>query len=97
MQPGALHPPDRRQEPDRRAPRRRKLSKGDRFRREKYGDRAIELLRRAVRGGFLNLEVLQSDTDLDAIRGRADFQDLVKEVEKQSAESPKVRPIDRTS
>ena len=66
-----------------------KLSKGDRFRREKYGDRAVELLRRATRGGFLNLEVLESDTDLDAIRQRADFQDLIKEVEKKAAESPK--------
>jgi serine/threonine protein kinase/tetratricopeptide (TPR) repeat protein len=66
-----------------------KQSKGDRFRREKYGDRAVELLRRATRSGFLNLEVLESDTDLDAIRDRADFQDLIKEVEKKSAESPK--------
>ena len=66
-----------------------KLSKGDRFRREKYGDRAIQLLRRAIRGGFLNLDVLESDTDLDAIRGRADFQDLLKEVEENSAQSPR--------
>ncbi|MGP0062861.1 MAG: protein kinase domain-containing protein [Isosphaeraceae bacterium] len=65
-----------------------KLSKGDRFRREKYGDRAVQLLRRAIRGGFLKRDVLESDTDLDAIRGRADFQDLLKEVEENSAESP---------
>ncbi len=66
-----------------------KVSKGDRFRREKYGDRAIQLLRRAIRGGFLKQEVLASDTDLDAIRSRTDFQDLLKEMEKQSAEGPK--------
>jgi eukaryotic-like serine/threonine-protein kinase len=57
-----------------------KLSKGDRFRREKYGDRAVPLLRRAARGGSLNLEALESDSDLDALRARTDFQDLIKEV-----------------
>ena len=54
------------------------LSKGDRFRRQKYGDRAMELLRRAVRGGLVNLEILQSDTDLDAIRSRTDFEELIR-------------------
>jgi serine/threonine protein kinase len=66
-----------------------KLSKADRFRREKYGDRVIQLLRRAVRDGFLNREALESEPDLDAIRQRADFQELVEEVEKKSAESTK--------
>ena len=66
-----------------------KLSKGDRFRREKYGDRAIQLLRRAIQGGFLNRELLETDADLNALRQRADFQDLINEVEKQSAEPPK--------
>ena len=60
------------------------LTKGDQLRRRLYGDRAIEVLRRAVRGGSLDAEVLQSDPDLAAIRGRDDFQAIVKEVEKQA-------------
>jgi serine/threonine protein kinase len=60
------------------------LGKGDRFRRQKYGDRAMEALRRAIRGGFVNPEILQSDPDLDPLRDRPDFQALIKEVTKQS-------------
>jgi non-specific serine/threonine protein kinase/serine/threonine-protein kinase len=58
------------------------LTKDDRLRRQLYGDRAIEVLRRAVRGGFVNTEILQSDPDLAAIRARDDFQQIVKDVEK---------------
>jgi tetratricopeptide (TPR) repeat protein len=57
-----------------------KLSKADQLRRERYGSRAIELLRRAVRDGSLDLDVLQADTDLDALRDRTDFEALVNEV-----------------
>ena len=60
------------------------LTKGDQLRRRLYGDRAIEVLRRAVRGGSFDAEVLQSDPDLAAIRDRDDFQAIVKEVEKQA-------------
>ena len=62
-----------------------KLSKGDRFRRREVrrpGDRGPPPRHR---GGFLNPEILRSDTDLDAIRGRADFQDLIKEVDQVDA------------
>ena len=61
------------------------LSKDDQARRKRYGDRALEVLRRATRGGFLNLEILQSDTDLDPLRDRPDFQALIQEVEKKPA------------
>ena len=60
------------------------LTQGERVRRRLYGDRAIEVLRRATRGGFLNSEILLSDPDLAAIRGRDDFQQLVKDIEKQA-------------
>jgi eukaryotic-like serine/threonine-protein kinase len=62
------------------------LTKDDQLRRRLYGDRAIDVLRRAVRGGFLNTDVLLSDPDLAAIRGRDDFQEIVKEIEKQAAD-----------
>lgn len=56
------------------------LSASDRTRRRLYGDRAIAVLRRAVKDGFHNVEMLQSDPDLQAIRGRDDFQAIVKEL-----------------
>ncbi len=59
------------------------LTKDQQLRRRLYGDRAIDVLRKAVRGGFLNGDVLLSDPDLAAIRGRDDFQEIVKELEKQ--------------
>ena len=34
--------------------------------------------------GFLNLDILRSDTDLNAIRDRPDFQDLIKETEQKT-------------
>ena len=61
-----------------------KLNKGDQLRRKRYGDRAIELLRRAVDGGFPDLDTIRSDTDLDPIRDRPDFQSFVEEVEKKT-------------
>jgi tetratricopeptide (TPR) repeat protein len=65
------------------------LSKSDRFRRQKYGDRAVELLRRAIKGGFANLEMLESDPDLDPLRERPDFRELIKTLEKESTTEPR--------
>ena len=66
-----------------------KLSKSDQLRRERYGKRAIEVLRQAAEGGFLTLDLLQSDTDFNPIRDRSDFQDLIKEVEKKTGNAAK--------
>jgi len=66
-----------------------KLSKSDQLRRQVYGDRAVEVLRRAVAGGFLNAEILQSDPDIDSIRDRADFQALIRNVEENAATARK--------
>jgi len=66
-----------------------KLSKGDQLRRQMYSDRAVEVLRRAVAGGFPDAEILQSDTDIDSIRDRSDFQALIKDVEGNSAPARK--------
>ena len=60
-----------------------KLNKGDQLRRQRYGDRAIELLHRAVEEGFPDLDTIRSDTDLDPLRDRPDFESFVQEVEKK--------------
>jgi eukaryotic-like serine/threonine-protein kinase len=57
------------------------LTKGDHLRCQIYGDRAIESLRRSFKGGFLNPQIIEDDTDLDALRGRIDFKALLKEIE----------------
>ncbi len=56
------------------------VSASDRTRRRLYGDRAIAVLRRAVKDGFSNVEMLRSDPDLQAIRDRDDFQAILKEL-----------------
>jgi tetratricopeptide (TPR) repeat protein len=49
---------------------------------EDYARRAIALLRRAVEAGFRDLPHLKTnDPDLQALRSRADFQQLVQELE----------------
>jgi eukaryotic-like serine/threonine-protein kinase len=59
------------------------LNKGDRLRRQLYGTRAIEVLRRAAHGGFLNAQTFQDNTDLNSLRARTDFQVLMKELEEK--------------
>jgi serine/threonine protein kinase len=61
----------------------RVLSKSDQIRRKLYGDRAIDALQRSSVGGGISAEILQNDSDLDPLRGRADFQAFVKEVEER--------------
>ena len=62
-----------------------KLSKADRLRRERYGSRVVELLRRILDRGSLDLDVLQADDDLDPVRDRNDFQDLLRDAEEKTA------------
>jgi tetratricopeptide (TPR) repeat protein len=64
-----------------------KLTKADQLRRERYIGRAIELLRAAVSKGFQNIEILLSDSDLDLLRDRPDFQSLLKEVDGKEADT----------
>lgn len=45
--------------------------------RRRYADRAMEALRQAVGEGWENLTWMRSDPDLDALRGRDDFQKLL--------------------
>jgi tetratricopeptide (TPR) repeat protein len=49
--------------------------------RQKYADRAMELLSLAIKCGYQNLVVLQSDKMLDPLRERADFRKLMADLE----------------
>ncbi len=45
---------------------------------ESYAGRAVRLLRQALAKGYKDPARLKTDSDLDALRSRADFQDLVR-------------------
>jgi tetratricopeptide (TPR) repeat protein len=49
-----------------------------------YAERSGKLLREAVRNGFKDIEHLKKDTDLDPLRSRPGFPDLLKELERQA-------------
>jgi tetratricopeptide (TPR) repeat protein len=53
----------------------------DRPQAEAYAVRAVALLRQAVGRGYKDIEHLKKDTDLDAVRLRADFRRLLAELE----------------
>jgi serine/threonine-protein kinase len=44
------------------------------------GEQAVLALRQAVRAGFRNVGFMRRDTDLDGLRGRQDFQELLLDV-----------------
>jgi len=48
---------------------------------ESYANRAIELLRTALKNGYKDVESLRQNEDLAALRARKDFQDLLKQAE----------------
>jgi tetratricopeptide (TPR) repeat protein len=58
---------------------------------QEYADRALELLQRAVKAGYTDAHMRQ-DTDLDPLRMRADFQELIAGLEKQAPARPGKRP-----
>ena len=49
-----------------------------------YAEQAIALLRQAVANGFQDAELLRRSDDFQAIRARADFQDILKELQEKS-------------
>jgi hypothetical protein len=51
-------------------------------------DKAMDLLRKAVTGGYLNLYELRSDAGLDSLRQRDDFQKLVGDLENKMRNHP---------
>src|SRR5262249_3349123 len=54
---------------------------GDEALRARYATRAVALLRAAAAQGYKDLAHLKQDSDPDVLRSRADFQQLVKELE----------------
>lgn len=72
-----------------------RLSKGDQLRRQRYGERAVEVLRKAAQSASIDLDLLRTESDLDSIRDRPDFQSLLDELEKsaeQGSSSIRTRP-----
>jgi tetratricopeptide (TPR) repeat protein/tRNA A-37 threonylcarbamoyl transferase component Bud32 len=47
---------------------------------EEYAERAIEVLRRAIAAGYSNFPLIRRDVDLDPLRQRRDFQELLMDV-----------------
>ncbi len=53
----------------------------DEARKEEHLTRAIDLLRKAMKAGFKDRDQIESNKDLDIVRGRADFKKLIAELE----------------
>jgi hypothetical protein len=58
---------------------------------EKYASRAVGLLRQAVAAGYKDVEHIQQETDFDPLRGREDFQQVLKQLAAK-ASAQKSRP-----
>jgi tetratricopeptide (TPR) repeat protein/tRNA A-37 threonylcarbamoyl transferase component Bud32 len=67
------------------------VSAADVSRKKIYADRAVDLLRSSVAAGFKNFTQLKKETDLDPIRSRKDFQELLATVTRQAKPGP-VKP-----
>jgi tetratricopeptide (TPR) repeat protein len=52
----------------------------------RYADRAMELLRQAVAKGYRNQSIIKEDHDLDPLRAREDFQELLADLEAKTKE-----------
>jgi serine/threonine protein kinase/tetratricopeptide (TPR) repeat protein len=50
--------------------------------RQEYADRAMELLQQAVKAGYRDAAHIKQDSDLDSLRGRDDFKQLLAELAK---------------
>jgi tetratricopeptide (TPR) repeat protein len=62
-----------------------KLAPADRARlKAQYADRALDFLRQAVAEGHRDTSLLKGDPELASLRSRADFQELVRELERKS-------------
>jgi tetratricopeptide (TPR) repeat protein len=62
---------------------------------EAYAGRAADLLGRAVRAGYRDAEHVESDADLDPIRGRADYRAVIGELRRLPPVAPPPRPAGR--
>jgi thiol-disulfide isomerase/thioredoxin/tRNA A-37 threonylcarbamoyl transferase component Bud32 len=56
---------------------------------ESYGSEAVQFLRKAFECGYKNRDLLDSDPDLDPLRHRADFLDLMADLDTKLPAGPK--------
>jgi serine/threonine protein kinase len=68
------------------------LTAAERAERKKYADRAVEEFRLALADGFVDLPLFLADEDLDPIRSRDDFKQLIAELQKKSPAKPAKQP-----
>jgi WD40 repeat protein/serine/threonine protein kinase len=54
---------------------------------ERYAARAVELLRQAFQQGFEDVEQMKKDSDLDPLRSREDYKELIADVDKPAGEA----------
>jgi hypothetical protein len=55
---------------------------------QEYADRAMELLRQAIRAGYKDAAQIKKDVALDPLRDRADFKKLLTELEAKPERAP---------
>ncbi|MFO0936326.1 MAG: hypothetical protein U0798_07435 [Gemmataceae bacterium] len=60
-----------------------------------YSDRAVALLRQAIAIGFNDIKQLKTDSDLDTLRSRKDFQSLLADLEQKFPQPREVAPPPR--
>jgi hypothetical protein len=60
-----------------------------------YAGEAMELLRKAVKSGWRDHAHMRTDTDLEPLRDRSDFQKLLAELEAKFPPSREVAPPPR--
>jgi serine/threonine protein kinase len=60
-----------------------------------YAERAMELLQKAVRAGYKDHAHMARDGDLDSIRGRDDFKELLAELQAGKEKPKEERPVPR--
>ena len=64
----------------------------DADKKQHYGDRAIELLQKAVKAGYKDAAHMAKDLDLDPLRDRDDFKKLLAELEKTPGTKQEKQP-----
>jgi predicted Zn-dependent protease len=60
---------------------------------QEYADRAVELLRQAVKAGYKIAADMLKDPDLDSLRDREDFKKLLADLEAKLPGKPETAPL----
>jgi serine/threonine protein kinase len=59
---------------------------------QEYADRAMQMLHKAVKAGYRDTTQMKKDRNLDSLRPRKDFKELLEELEKKSAAGSEKQP-----